>query len=76
FSYLLDFLSFIDLKYKAVPDYLLMLVFVLSFFITDFTLEDSFLNAFIASGAIFFLTFIVRFYIQYIKSSILQDANL
>ena len=55
FSYLLVFLSFIDLKYKAVPDYLLLLVFVLSFFITDFSLEDSFLNAFIASGAIFLL---------------------
>ena len=32
---------FIDLKYKAVPDYLLLLVFVLSFFITDFSLENN-----------------------------------
>ena len=76
FSYLLVFLSFIDLKYKAVPDYLLLLVFVLSFFITDFSLEDSFLNAFIASGAIFLLNFIVTFYIQNIKSRILKDENL
>ncbi|MDK2091819.1 prepilin peptidase [Aliarcobacter butzleri] len=76
FSYLLVFLSFIDLKYKAVPDYLLLLVFVLSFFITDFSLEDSFLNAFIASGAIFLLNFIVTFYIQNIKSRILKDEDL
>lgn len=76
FSYLLVFLSFIDLKYKAVPDYLLLLVFVLSFFITDFSLEDSFLNAFIASGAIFLLNFIVTFYIQNIKARILKDEDL
>ncbi|MFY4742287.1 prepilin peptidase [Aliarcobacter butzleri] len=76
FSYLLVFLSFIDLKYKAVPDYLLLAVLVLSFFITDFSLEDSFLNAFIASGAIFLLNFIVTFYIQNIKSKILKDETL
>jgi leader peptidase (prepilin peptidase)/N-methyltransferase len=76
FSYLLVFLSFIDLKYKAVPDYLLLAVLVLSFFITNFSLKDSFLNAFIASGAIFLLNFIVTFYIQNIKSKILKDETL
>ena len=32
-SYVLIVLSFIDLKYKAVPDYLLLITFVLAFFI-------------------------------------------
>lgn len=76
FSYLLVFLSFIDLKYKAVPDYLLLIVLILSFFVTDFSLKNSFTNAFIASGAICLLNFVVTFYIQNIKSKILKDESL
>lgn len=76
FSYLLVVLSFIDLKYKAVPDYLLLCVLVLSFFVTDFSIYDSFINAFIVSGAMVLLNFIVTFYIQNIKSRVLKDDSL
>ena len=43
-SYVLIMLSFIDLKYKAVPDYLLLIVFILSFSATNFSIIDSFRN--------------------------------
>ena len=75
-SYLLITLSFIDLKYKAVPDYLLLIVFVLSFFATNFSLIDSFKNAFLFSGAFVLLNFVITFYIQNIKSRILKDESL
>ena len=75
-SYVLIMLSFIDLKYKAVPDYLLLIVFILSFFATNFSIIDSFRNAFLFSGAFVLLNFIITFYIQNIKSRILKDENL
>lgn len=74
--YLLIVLSFIDLKYKAVPDYLLLLVLVLSFFTTNFSIIESFKNAFLFSGAVVLLNFVVTFYIQNIKSRILKDETL
>lgn len=76
FSYFLVLLSFIDLKYKAVPDYLLLTVLALSFFISDFVFFDSFINACIASGAMVLLNFLVTFYIQNIKSRVLKDESL
>ncbi len=75
-SYVLIMLSFIDLKYKAVPDYLLLIVFILSFSATNFSIIDSFRNAFLFSGAFVLLNFIITFYIQNIKSRILKDENL
>ena len=75
-SYVLIMLSFIDLKYKAVPDYLLLIVFILSFSATNFSIIDSFKNAFLFSGAFVLLNFIITFYIQNIKSRILKDENL
>ena len=75
-SYVLITLSFIDLKYKAVPDYLLLIVFVLSFFATNFFLVDSFKNAFLFSGAFVLLNFVLTFYIQNIKSKLLKDESL
>lgn len=74
--YLLIVLSFIDFEYKAVPDYLLLLVLVLSFFATNFSIIESFKNAFLFSGAVVLLNFVVTFYIQNIKSRILKDETL
>ena len=70
--YVLIVLSFIDLKYKAVPDYLLILIIVLSLFIP----ETSFSTLLIFAGGAFFLEFFVSFYIQNIKSKILKDPSL
>ena len=75
-SYVLITLSFIDLKYKAVPDYLLLIVFILSFFATNFPIIESFKNAFLFSGAFVLLNFVITFYIQNIKSRILKDESL
>ena len=75
-SYVLIVLSFIDFKYKAVPDYLLLLVLVLSFFTTNFSIIETFKNAFLFSGAVVLLNFVVTFYIQNIKSRILKDETL
>lgn len=76
FFYTLIVLSFIDLKYKAVPDYLLLIVLILSFFITEENLIEAFKNAFIVSGAFVLLNFLVSFYIQNIKARILKDDSL
>ena len=69
-------LSFIDFKYKAVPDYLLLIVLILSFFATSFSLMDSFKNAFLFAGAFVLLNFFITFYIQNIKAKILKDDAL
>ncbi len=76
FFYTLIVLSFIDFKYKAVPDYLLLLSLVFSFFVTNYDLIEAFKNAFIVSGAFVLLNFIVTFYIQNIKAKILKDESL
>uniref|UniRef100_UPI004048C18F prepilin peptidase n=1 Tax=Aliarcobacter sp. TaxID=2321116 RepID=UPI004048C18F len=75
-SYVLITLSFIDLKYKAVPDYLLLIVFVFSFFVTKYTIFEAFQNAFLFAGALFLLNFVITFYIQNIKAKILKDDSL
>jgi leader peptidase (prepilin peptidase) / N-methyltransferase len=75
-SYILITLCFIDLKYKAVPDYLLLIVFVLSFFTTNFSIIEAFKNAFLFAGALVLLNFLITFYIQNIKSKILKDESL
>lgn len=69
-------LSFIDFKYKAVPDYLLLIVLVVSFFATSFSLFDSFKNAFLFAGAFVLLNFVITFYIQNIKAKLLKDEDL
>ncbi|MCP4970868.1 MAG: prepilin peptidase [Arcobacter sp.] len=76
FIYVLITLSFIDFEYKAVPDYLLLIILVLSFFVTQYSLIDSFKYAFIVSGAFVLLNFVITFYIQNIKSRILKDDSL
>ena len=75
-SYVLITLSFIDFKYKAVPDYLLLLVFIVSFFASTFSIIEAFKNAFLFSGAFILLNFVITFYIQNIKSRILKDETL
>ena len=69
-------LSFIDFKYKAVPDYLLLIILSVSFFATSFPLFEAFKNAFLFSGAFVLLNFIITFYIQNIKAKILKDEDL
>lgn len=76
FFYSLIVLSFIDFKYKAVPDYMLLIALVFSFIITQDNLIDAFKNAFIISGGFVLLNFVVTFYIQNIKSRILKDESL
>lgn len=76
FFYTLIVLSFIDFKYKAVPDYLLLITFILSFFVTSYDLIEAFKNAFIVSGAFVILNFLVTFYIQNIKAKIQKDESL
>ncbi|HJE03596.1 MAG TPA: prepilin peptidase [Aliarcobacter thereius] len=70
------FLVVYDFKYKAVPDYLLLISFVLAFFITKQDLIEAFKSAFIISGAFVLLNFLATFYIQNIKSRIFKDENL
>jgi len=65
-------LSIIDIHYKAVPDYLLILVLVGAFFVSEF----SFQNALIFAGGAILLEFFVTFYIQNIKYRIIKDEDL
>mgnify|MGYP003402294268 FL=1 len=75
-SYVLITLSFIDLKYKAVPDYLLLIVLIISLIATNLSLIEAFKNAFLFAGAFVLLNFIITFYIQNIKSRILKNESL
>ncbi len=71
FSILL-LLSFIDLKYKAVPDYLLFLSIMVTLFLPNFSFTDALLFA----GGFVMLDFIVTFYIQNIKARITKNEDL
>ena len=75
-SYVLIVLSFIDINYKAVPDYLLLMALIFSFFATNYDIYETFKNAFLFSGAMVLLNFVVTFYIQNIKAKILKDESL
>ncbi len=70
--YILIVLSFIDFKYKAVPDYLLILLLIVAFLSNDFDI----VTAFIFAGAFVTLELFVTFYIQNIKARILKDDSL
>ena len=65
-SYILITLSFIDLKYKAVPDYLLLLVFVL---FIKFSKSTYFIYLFVS----ILLSYRYKFPIQDGKSSIIYN---
>jgi len=70
--YLLIILSFIDFEYKAVPDYLLVLLLLNSIFIPNF----SFLSALLFAGAFALLNFIITFYIQNVKAKLTNNTKL
>ncbi len=70
--YTLITLSFIDFKYKAVPDYLLLLALCFSFFNLNFSFKDALLFA----GGFALLEFFVTFYIQNIKARLTKNEDL
>ncbi|RXJ89445.1 prepilin peptidase [Arcobacter sp. CECT 8983] len=76
FFYILIVLSFIDLKYKAVPDYLLILIFFVAFFIARQNFIEALKAACLLSGGFVLLNFLVTFYIQNIKARIFKDESL
>jgi len=65
-------LSIIDIHYKAVPDYLLLLVLVGAFFLSEF----SFLYCLVFAGGAVLLEFFVTFYIQNIKARFTKQEEL
>jgi leader peptidase (prepilin peptidase)/N-methyltransferase len=71
-SYGLILLSFIDLHYKAVPDYLLVFILICSFFYSEFY----FLYCFVFAGIGILLEFFVTFYIQNIKAKMTKNEAL
>lgn len=70
--YILIVLSLIDFKYKAVPEYLLILVLFISFFYSSFSFYDSFVFV----GAFVILELFITFYIQNIKAKITKNKAL
>jgi leader peptidase (prepilin peptidase)/N-methyltransferase len=73
--YILVLLSFIDYKYKAVPDYLLLSVIFVAPFVSESMLHF-FQNGFMFAGGFVILNFVVTFYIQNIKSRIMKNELL
>lgn len=71
-SYTLILLAFIDLKHKAVPDYLLVIVLVSGAFYSEF----SYLYCLVFAGVGVLLDFFVSFYIQNIKIKFVNDERL
>jgi len=74
--YNLILLSFIDFKFKAVPDYLLLFLLVNLFFYGVYFQSDNIIYMFVFVGGFSLLNFIITFYIQNIKSKILKDDSL
>ena len=68
--YTLIVLSFIDLKYKAVPDYLLIIVVLLTLIVGDWK------NTLIFMGSFVLLELVLTFYIQTIKAKITKNKDL
>lgn len=74
--YNLIVLSFIDFKFKAVPDYFLLSALVLAFIASYDNIIESFTNAFLFAGAISLLSFVLTFYIQNIKVRFTKNDDL
>ena len=70
--YTLIVLSFIDFKYKAVPDYLLLIVLILPLFLQN----TNYINMLLFAGGFVLLDFILTFYIQNIKAKITKNEDL
>ena len=68
--YVLIVLSFIDFKYRAVPDYLLIIVVVLAILVGDI------INILLFTGGFVMLELAITFYIQNIKARITQNKEL
>jgi len=68
--YTLIVLSFIDFKFKAVPDYLLIIVVILTLIVGDWK------NTLIFMGGFVLLELILTFYIQTIKAKITKNKEL
>ena len=68
--YTLIVLSFIDLKYREVPDYLLIIVVALTLIVGDL------INLLIFTGGLFLLELAITFYIQNIKAKITRNKEL
>ena len=68
--YTLIVLSFIDLKYRAVPDYLLIIAIIITAAIGNIV------NILIFTGAFFLLEIAITFYIQNIKAKITKNKEL
>ena len=68
--YTLIVLSFIDLKYRAVPDYLLILAVILAILVGDF------INILLFTGGFVLIELAITFYIQNIKAKITQNKEL
>jgi len=68
--YTLIVLSFIDFKYKAVPDYLLIIVLLITLVVGDWK------NTLIFMGGFVLLELILTFYIQTIKAKITKNTGL
>ena len=68
--YTLIVLSFIDLKYKAVPDYLLIIAVILTFIVGDL------MDILIFAGGFALLELVVTFYIQNVKAKITKNKDL
>jgi len=70
--YILIVLSFIDFRYKAVPDYLLILSLIVVAFTTNFNFDIALMFA----GGFVLLELFLTYYIQNIKSRITKDDSL
>jgi len=74
--YLLIVLSFIDLEYRAVPDYLLVFVFFASFLAVEADFFSALENGLIFAGGFIILDFLLTFYIQNIKYKFTKNEEL
>ena len=68
--YALIVLSFIDLKYKAVPDYLLIIAVMLAVIVGDL------IDILIFAGGFVLLELVITFYIQNVKAKITKNKDL
>ncbi|MGK0255998.1 MAG: leader peptidase (prepilin peptidase)/N-methyltransferase, partial [Arcobacteraceae bacterium] len=74
--YILILLSFIDFEYKAVPDYLLILLVLATLTYLFLYKIGNVRDFFLFAGGIFMIEFFVTYYIQNIKSYLLKDDSL
>ena len=68
--YTLIVLSMIDFKYKAVPDYLLIIAVILTIIVGDL------MNILIFAGGFALLELVITFYIQKVKAKITKNKDL